>query len=149
VQDEGVVCRDYPRLLTVANSYRLDMESTAAIATASRLMRELPERIGSQAGFEPLLAALAQGQWATLDGVWGSACALVAAGFQRRLSRTLVVVTAHPDELDDFCGDWTLFSTVDPEQFPAWETEPGERIMHDEVFGDRLRTLKRLLDGAP
>jgi transcription-repair coupling factor (superfamily II helicase) len=149
VQGEGVVYRDHPRLLTVANSYRLDMESTAATATASRLMRELPERIGSQAGFEPLLAALAQGQWATLDGVWGSACALIAAGLQRQLPQTLVVVTAHPDELDDFCGDWTLFSTVDPARFPAWETEPGERIMHDEVFGDRLRTLKRLLDGAP
>jgi transcription-repair coupling factor (superfamily II helicase) len=111
-------------------------------------MRELPERISSQTDFQPLLSALAQGQWATLDGVWGSSCALVAVAIRRQLSRTLVVVTAHPDDIDDFCADWSLFSPVEPETFPVWETEPGERIVHDEVFGDRLRTLKRLLDGA-
>lgn len=111
-------------------------------------MRELPELLSSQEGFDPLLTALAQGQWATLDGVWGSSCALVAAEVQRRLGRTLVAVTAHPDDIDDFCGDWSLFSPLEPEKFPVWETEPGERILHDEIFGDRLRTLKRLLDSG-
>ncbi len=28
--------------------------------------------------------------------------------------------------------------------FPAWESELGERIVHDEIYGQRLRTLKQL-----
>ncbi len=122
------------------------MESTAAVATAARMMFELPERIGSQTDFAPLFAALAQGQWATLDGVWGSSCALIAAAIRNRLSQTLVIVTAQPDDIDDFYGDWSLFSPTELDRFPAWETEPGERIVHDDVFGDRLRILKKLLD---
>jgi len=111
-------------------------------------MRQLPERISSQEGFDQVLAALEQGRWATLDGVWGSSCALVAAEILRRLPRPLVVVTPHQDDIDDFCDDLSLFSPTRPEKFPAWEAEPGERILHDEIFGDRLRTLKRLLDSA-
>ncbi|MCH5376709.1 MAG: DEAD/DEAH box helicase, partial [Planctomycetes bacterium] len=121
------------------------MEATAASTTASRLMRDLPERISSHEGFIPLLAAVESGQWATLDGVWGSSCALVAAEIVRRVSRTLVIVTSHQDDIDDFCDDLALFSPIEPEKFPSWETEPGERITHDEIFGDRLRALKRLL----
>ncbi len=124
------------------------MELASASTTASRLMRELPERISSQEGFDQVLAALEQGRWATLDGVWGSSCALVAAEILRRLPRPLVLVTPHQDDIDDFCDDLALFSSTRPEKFPAWEAEPGERILHDEIFGDRLRTLKRLLDSA-
>lgn len=110
------------------------------------MMLELPERIRSQTDFAPLFAALSQRQWATLDGVWGSSCALIAAAIRRQLPQTLVVVTAQPDALDDFHGDWSLFSASELDRFPAWETEPGERMVHDDVFGDRLRLLKKLLD---
>ena len=37
-------------------------------------------------------------------------------------------------------------------EFPAWEAEPGERVVHDEIYGERLRVLKALAgarsDGA-
>ena len=29
-------------------------------------------------------------------------------------------------------------------KFPAWEAEPGERVVHDEMYGERLRVLKEL-----
>ncbi len=29
-------------------------------------------------------------------------------------------------------------------EFPAWESEPGERVVHDEIYGERLRVLKEL-----
>ncbi len=39
-----------------------------------------------------------------------------------------------------------LFSDLPVEEFPAWEAEPGERVVHDEIFGTRLRVLKALGD---
>ena len=55
----------------------------------------------------------------------------------------LVVVCPTPDDVDELLDDLG-FSRRTPERFPAWETLPGERVMHDEVFGDRVRLLKRL-----
>ena len=111
-------------------------------------MQGLPARIGAQQGFDRVLASLLQGGWATLDGVWGSSCALVAAELYRQLERPVVIVTPHQDDIDDFCDAWELFSETVPTKFPAWESEPGEQLVHDEVFGDRLRTLKLLARGG-
>ncbi len=108
-------------------------------------MRELSARIAADEDFDRVLASLLQGGWATLDGVWGSSCALVAAELDRRLERPLVIVTPHQDDIDDFCDAWELFSAASVAKFPAWESEPGEHLVHDEVFGDRLRTLKHLV----
>jgi transcription-repair coupling factor (superfamily II helicase) len=41
--------------------------------------------------------------------------------------------------------DLALFTSHPAEAFPAWETEPDERLVHDDIFGERLRVLKRLL----
>ena len=40
--------------------------------------------------------------------------------------------------------DLALFSDVPVAEFPAWEAEPGERVVHDEIYGERLRVLKEL-----
>ena len=54
----------------------------------------------------------------------------------------LVVVCPKQDDIDDFCDDLSLFSTFRAERFPAWETDPGEQIVHDEIFGDRQAALE-------
>jgi transcription-repair coupling factor (superfamily II helicase) len=115
-------------------------------ATAEQLLG-LSQRLSEQEGFAEAIAALSEGQDATLDGVWGSSCALVAAEMVKRLGRAgvLVAVCPTPDEADAFCDDFALFSTETPARFPAWETEPDERILHDEIYADRLRTLKCLI----
>ncbi len=121
--------------------------SSEASAASGRILR-LPQRIAAQEGFAEVVAALAKGQDATFDGVWGSSCALVAAELVKSVAGILVLVCPHQDDIDEFCDDLTLFSEVVPERFPAWESDPGERILHDDIYGDRLRTLKQLTRGG-
>jgi len=97
-------------------------------------------------GFSEVVASLRAGSAATLEGVWGSSCALVVAALAARAPALLVVVCPHVDQVDDLIDDLGLFSRLTPEKFPAWETLPGERLIHDEVSGDRTRLLK-LLEG--
>jgi len=125
------------------------MDEAQLVAEASDRLVELSRCLEAHEDFDRVIAALRRGEPATLDGVWGSACALVAAELTRRSGGPLVVVCPKQDDVDDFCDDLSLFSTVSPERFPAWETDPGEQIVHDEIYGDRLRTLKLLLSAAP
>ncbi len=124
--------------------------ATAETATiAPDPLTDLVGRLERQEGFDEVVAALSSGQAATLDGVWGSSCALVAAALARHAAAPLVVVCPHLDDVDDLVDDLALFSPIAPERFPAWETLPAEQVTHDEVFGDRVRLLKLLRGGDP
>jgi len=129
------------------------MTASSLASAASERLRELARRLNEHDGFAGVVSALSQAQPATLDGVWGSACALVAAELVRTAAGPLVVVCPHQDDIDAFCDDFSLFSPIPAARFPAWESDPGERILHDEIHADRLRTLKQLVqaadDGAP
>ncbi len=37
-----------------------------------------------------------------------------------------------------------MFADGAPRRFPAWESDLRERSVHDEIYGERLRTLKQL-----
>ena len=120
-------------------------DSSSPSATAQPL-RHLTRSIAAQEGFAEVAAALSEGREATFDGVWGSSCALVAAALVEAVAGVMVVVCPELDDIDEFCDDLTLFSDAVPLRFPAWESDPGERIVHDEIYGDRLRTLKQLVE---
>ncbi|MCC6125326.1 MAG: transcription-repair coupling factor [Pirellulales bacterium] len=124
------------------------LQAGMASQTAERL-KELSGRLERHAGFAEVVASLQAGHAATLDGVWGSSCALAAAALARHVPATLVVLCPHGDDVDDLLDDLPLFSEIPAERFPAWETLPGEQNACDEVFGDRLRVLKSLLSSAP
>jgi len=124
------------------------MTDSSLASAASERLRELARRLNEHDGFAGAVSALSQGQPATLDGIWGSACALVAAELVRTAAGPLVVVCPHQDDIDTFCDDFSLFSPVSATRFPAWESDPGERILHDEIHADRLRTLKQLIRGS-
>ena len=115
-------------------------------AAASERMRQLALQLEDYAGFAESLAELAAGRPASFDGVWGSACALVAAGLHTSALRPLVVVCSTPREADDLAADLELFTSTEPQVYPSWETAPDERLAHDETFGERLRVLKGLLN---
>jgi len=119
------------------------------VATTDSVGRlwELVERTERQTGFAEVIASLRGGHAATLDGVWGSACALVSAALAREAPGPVIVVSPQLDDLDAMVDDLGLFTPVTPERFPAWETLPAEHVVHDEVFGERVRLLK-LLGGA-
>jgi transcription-repair coupling factor (superfamily II helicase) len=120
-----------------------------SVPTAPTLLEELVGRLEQQQGFAQVLASLSAGNAATLGGVWGSSCALVASSLARHASGPLVVVWPHMDDLDDFCDDLALFTDLTPERFPAWERELRETVVYDEVFGERLRLLKLLSAPEP
>jgi len=121
-------------------------EAVATTDPSDRLI-ELVGRIERQEGFAEVVESLRAGHAATLDGVWGSACALVAATLGASAPGPLVVVCPRLDDIDDLADDLALFSPLTPERFPARESLPSERVVHDEVFGDRVRLLKLL--GSP
>ncbi len=120
-----------------------------AVAEASDRLRDLVPRLEGQPGFAEVLASLAAGHGAAVGGVWGSSCALVAASLASRSPGPLVVVVAHGDDIDTFCDDLALFCPVEPERFPPWESERGDRVLVDESFGERLKLLKRLGQAEP
>ena len=123
------------------------MSNTEATLPASERLLELHRCLESRTGFDQVLAALDSGGQATVDGVWGSSCALLAAALTQHAPGPLLVVVAKPSRLDDLSDDLSLFTQVSSDCFPAWESEPGERILVDEIYGDRLRLLKMLAGG--
>jgi len=123
--------------------------ATAATPAADRRraelrLRELAANLEMHRGFAEVLASLQAGHGGTLGGVWGSSRALVAAALARECPGPLVVVAPHPGEIDGIARDLALFTDLPIAEFPAWESEPGERVVHDEIYGERLRVLKGL-----
>ena len=109
--------------------------------------------LGDCEGFGEAAAELAAGRPATFDGAWGSSCALLAATLSSKLARgeagTVVAILPTQREADEFTADLEMFTEQRPLLFPAWETDPGEQVVQEESFGERLRTLKGLLAETP
>ena len=108
----------------------------------------LAAQLERQSGFADVLASLAAGHGGTLGGVWGSSCALIAAAVQRACPSSLVVVLPHARDIDAFCDDLALFTDAQVLTLPAWESDSGERVLHDEIYSQRLRLLKTLEKGG-
>lgn len=109
----------------------------------------LPGLVAQHAGFAAVVESLQSGNSATLDGVWGSSRALVAAALAAEAPGPLVVVCPHQGDIDELVNDLSLFTDDKPERFPAWESERGEQVVYDEIYGDRLRLLKQLQGHSP
>jgi transcription-repair coupling factor (superfamily II helicase) len=122
--------------------------AVAALPGGAEALRRLAAHLESEAGFSEVLASLTAGQAGTLGGVWGSSRAVVAANLADHCPQTLVVVLPHLADVDALADDLALFSAARVERFPAWESDSGERVLHDEIFGQRLRVLKLLAGGA-
>src|SRR5438552_16711208 len=119
------------------------MTAVVPHAAAADLVRQLPRTLKNYADFDRAIEALAAGRPASIDGVWGSACALVAAALAEHAPGPLVVVLPTDREADDAAADVDLFTGREPRFFPSWETAPDERLVHDETFGQLLRVLKQ------
>ena len=125
------------------------MAQAEEITSASGRLMELVGCLRRHRGFDEVLAHLRTGGTVTLDGVWGSSRALAAATLAEDAPGSLVVVAAHTDDVDDLAEDLGLFARVTPEKFPALESLPGDQVIADGVFGNRVRLVKRLFSGEP
>lgn len=117
-------------------------------AEAAEAIRALPAQLDQHTGFSEVIASLQAGHGGTLGGVWGSSRALVAAALTAKCHGPVVVVLPHPGEIDAFLDDLSLFADVPAAAFPAWESDADERVVHDEIFAQRLRVLKQLVRGS-
>ena len=123
------------------------MANSSLATTTSHRLLELSQHLQAAEGFAQLREALRQGKHATIEGVWGSACALTLAELSNHTSGTVVIVVSQQTDIDSFLDDLSLFTQHEAVAFPAWQSDPGDRIIHDEVYGQRLRTLKRFAKG--
>ena len=113
----------------------------------SEKLSDLTELLRQSEGFPGVLAALKRGRSASIDGAWGSSAALAAAALAQQAPQTVLVVLAHPRDVDPWSGDLVTFSATRPAMFPAWDNRPGTARV-DEIAGQRLRLL-RLLEAHP
>src|SRR5437868_4288512 len=112
-------------------------------------LQDLTRIIQTAEGFHPLVAALKNGRAASVDGAWGSSASLVVAGLGRHAPGTMLVVLAHPSDVDGWADDLAGFAGTRPVLFPAWDNLPGDSAAADEVAGQRLRLLKPLEGPEP
>ena len=105
----------------------------------------LPNELDGEVGFQDVLAALAAGSNASVDGAWGSACALTTAALAQHAPESIVVICEGQKAADSLLADLPTFSDAPHLRFPAWTTDPGERLVYDDTYADRLRTLKQLI----
>ena len=118
-------------------------------------LKDLTRLIQHASGFPEVLAALKNNHSVTIDGAWGSAGPLAAAALGLHAPRTLIIALAHVGEVDDFRDDVATFAGITPEIFPAWDRSPreagtsGKAAASDEVYGRRLRVVKRLSGPLP
>src|SRR5579871_6492853 len=110
-----------------------------AVTTASSIesLKDVTRAIQSAQGFHALTAALLNGRGATVDGVWGSSGGLVVAALGLHAPQTVLVVIAHPRDVDSWVEDIASFAGARPVIFPAWEQMPGEEMKLDETAGQR------------
>jgi transcription-repair coupling factor (superfamily II helicase) len=118
------------------------MANAERASTASDRLLELVGCLEREAGFVEVVDSLTGGHAATLDGVWGSSCALAAAALAAHAPATLLVVCPQIDQVDELIDDLALFTRLEPVRFPA--AESFDREVRDEVFGQRLHLLKML-----
>jgi transcription-repair coupling factor (superfamily II helicase) len=120
-------------------------------AAAPLELRDLTRLIQRAPGFPEVLAALKNSRSATIDGAWGSAAPLAAAALALHAPGPVMIALAHVGDVDDFRDDVATFSGINPEVFPAWDRLPREAAASggDEVFGRRVRVVKRLSGAVP
>lgn len=110
-------------------------------------MLDLTRLLANQTDFMDTVAALQEGQGASIDGVWGSSCALVSAAVSSQGFPVNLIVLPRGKQIDDFVDDLTLFTEQEVFAFPVLETGASrESYGNEDQHGERIRILKRLIE---
>src|SRR5438874_1734634 len=93
---------------------RMMEAATAVSSSASNIealqLRNLRDGLQSAEGFVAVVDALRRGWAATIDGAWKSSAALAVAALAVHAPKTLLVVLAHPADVDFWGEDLHSFA---------------------------------------
>ena len=107
-------------------------------------LADLPAKLERWPAIANVLGALGRGESGTVDGAWGSSCALICGTIARSAPSTLLIVLPRISDVDDFAADLAWHLSASPAVFSAWDGQPGDRTIADPVFSSRLQLLQRL-----
>jgi transcription-repair coupling factor (superfamily II helicase) len=111
----------------------------------ARSLDALAARLDGVEGFRDVVDALNRTESASIDGAWGSACAMSVAAVAAEAPASVLAVVPRVRDVERFARDLNSFAPdLEVVVFPAWETLPDERSVADVVFGNRLRALNQL-----
>lgn len=102
----------------------------------------LVDRLCLQTDFAIWLEQLLPGKCASIGGVWGSNCALLAAAIIRSDQHPLLIICDQSATMDQLVDGWPLFGQMACGRFPPWDTQLQDRVVYDEIFAERLQILK-------
>ena len=126
----------------------LDMTMGVERVRALDCLGDLPGELRGTTEFVEALKQLKQQQTVDFDGVCGGSRALLAAALAEFCPGVLFVLCPQDAVVDELEEDWRLFSAAEALPFPAWESE-AEPELHDDIYGQRLRALKRMMSQPP
>jgi transcription-repair coupling factor (superfamily II helicase) len=108
-------------------------------------LAELTTMIAASPGFAEVLAALHSGHSATIDGAWGSSCALsIAAITSADPKRTHLIILPTIRDAEEFVDELTDLPNSGVMLFPAWESLPEIIDAGDSVYAARVSAVRRL-----
>ena len=119
------------------------MTEAQTVLTASDRLEDLVGRLEAQRGFAEVIASLQAGHAATLGGVWGSSCALVAASLVRHApgpAGRRLAAHRRPRRLLRRPGAVLRGQARAVSGLGARSSE--STVVYDEIYGERLRLLK-------
>ncbi len=85
-------------------------------------LAELVDRLRRVESFAAVTNAMRAGQSGTIDGAWGSSCALATAAVVKAAPGQVLIVLPRISDVDDFAADLLPFLDPPPVVFPAWES---------------------------
>ena len=113
-------------------------------------LSELVQALRRVDSFATVTKALKAGQSGTIDGAWGSSCALTAAAVAAEAPGQVLIVLPRISDVDDFGADLVSAMPETPVVvFPAWESLPKDRSVADPIYGARLRMLQGMESSTP
>src|SRR5438093_858299 len=99
-----------PSLGPGGTRYNTGMPTRSVLSAGPGGLQDLPRVLQAAEGFPTVVEALRAGRAATVDGAWNSAAALVAAALGQEAPQTLLIVLAHPRDVDFWTEDLTSFT---------------------------------------
>lgn len=126
-----------------------DLAATQVLAG----LRALTARLTADPSFRAVVSSLRAGGAGTIDGAWGGSKSLALAALADAAPATLVVVVAHPSDVEPLVGDLISMTSGRPMILPALEetgrTGDVASLVFRESYGKRLNVVKSLLGGDP